>query len=173
MCYLILQCILKLFFCAVYNPVATLNRSKFFEKKRVSILFFNFFFMKNVSKRPKVTSEKKSFSMIFHHGTWKSTFSQDCLFFFSLNFVDSIVKMEKKRVITAGFWVCTTAGSWVMWPFRSSFSNKDIKGFNVFFCLWTENKTYTNRVTLLSLNTKVTNNVLEAISQVFFFFFEI
>jgi len=36
--------------------------------------------------------------MLFHHGTLKSTLSDDCLFFFSLNLSDKIIKMEKKKI---------------------------------------------------------------------------
>ena len=35
--------------------------------------------------------------MLFHHGTLKSTLSQDCLFF-SLNLNDKIIKMEKQKI---------------------------------------------------------------------------
>ena len=55
--------------------------------------------MKNVSKRPNLCSEEKNFRMLFHHGTLKSTLSDDCLFFFvSLNLSDKIIKMEKKKI---------------------------------------------------------------------------
>ena len=60
---------------------------------------FDFFFVKNVSKRPNLCLEEKNFRMLFHHGTLKSTLSDDCLFFFvSLNLSDKIIKMEKKKI---------------------------------------------------------------------------
>ena len=83
----------------MYNPVATLPRSTFLKKKQVFILSFDFFFVKNVSKRPKFCLEEKNFRMLFHHGTLKSTLSDDCLFFFSpLNLSDKIIKMEEKKI---------------------------------------------------------------------------
>ena len=82
----------------MYNPVAILPRSKLFEKKQVFMRSFDFFFMKNVSKRPNPCLEKKSFCMLFHHGTLKWTFSQDCLFFFFTKFKWQNNQNGKKKI---------------------------------------------------------------------------